>query len=469
MLPGSVAPSGPLLANMGTDSVSSLTSDVYPEEISLQDHDDSEALIDCYPTSLQTYDSILKYVLVEDFDEPLPELKMEATTLAKTSDMSSGDETQAIQSTQDRERKGVANELRQVQGTLSGFAGVARRLKFGTIRRSRAVKVCLLSTEEVERRQKSRGQHMKKTVRFKLESAKVKAVMNTHAKANVPPFRDRKGGKGKGSASSGAGAEGGGRGDAERAHPAGKVEEQKGNEGVGGVLALSTVRSGPKGGVKAAMWQQGVTLLAEHRQAGGCGLEEHQQGARVLPYMDDCWCWQQDESAQGARAGELYPDSIGVGAQRQEAAMGAHSIGGAPWARGGPEGGVVPRDANMSAEDLPPGEGASQLGVSGMEMASSLEADSVCGALSVGVSSSASGEVVSQGAPLCALNQVGLGGEGEADTSGVERHGVVAQATGSELVVAMLSHFTSRNPERMQRMRRLWILLDLNDIELQVH
>eukprot|EP00854_Cymbomonas_tetramitiformis_P034200 gene34200-biopygen19794 len=34
-------------------------------------------------------------------------------------------------------------------------------------------------------------------------------------------------------------------------------------------------------------------------------------------------------------------------------------------------------------------------------------------------------------------------------------------------VVAMLSHFTSRDPELMRRMRRLWLLLDLNDIELQ--
>eukprot|EP00854_Cymbomonas_tetramitiformis_P003397 gene3397-biopygen3353 len=34
-------------------------------------------------------------------------------------------------------------------------------------------------------------------------------------------------------------------------------------------------------------------------------------------------------------------------------------------------------------------------------------------------------------------------------------------------VVAMLFHFTSRNPELIRRMRRLWILLDLNDIELQ--
>ncbi|KAK3257231.1 hypothetical protein CYMTET_33675 [Cymbomonas tetramitiformis] len=36
----------------------------------------------------------------------------------------------------------------------------------------------------------------------------------------------------------------------------------------------------------------------------------------------------------------------------------------------------------------------------------------------------------------------------------------------NQAVVAMLSHFTSRNPELMRRMQRLWILLDLNDIEL---
>ncbi|KAK3252908.1 hypothetical protein CYMTET_37814 [Cymbomonas tetramitiformis] len=37
----------------------------------------------------------------------------------------------------------------------------------------------------------------------------------------------------------------------------------------------------------------------------------------------------------------------------------------------------------------------------------------------------------------------------------------------NQAVVAMLSHFTSCSPELMRRMRRLWILLDLNDIELQ--
>ncbi|KAK3252622.1 hypothetical protein CYMTET_38083 [Cymbomonas tetramitiformis] len=37
----------------------------------------------------------------------------------------------------------------------------------------------------------------------------------------------------------------------------------------------------------------------------------------------------------------------------------------------------------------------------------------------------------------------------------------------NQAVVAMLSHFMSRNPELMRRMRKLWLLLDLNDIELQ--
>ncbi|KAK3237947.1 hypothetical protein CYMTET_52011 [Cymbomonas tetramitiformis] len=37
----------------------------------------------------------------------------------------------------------------------------------------------------------------------------------------------------------------------------------------------------------------------------------------------------------------------------------------------------------------------------------------------------------------------------------------------NQAVVAMLSHFTSINPDLMRRMRRLWLLLDLHDIELQ--
>ncbi|KAK3266442.1 hypothetical protein CYMTET_24932 [Cymbomonas tetramitiformis] len=37
----------------------------------------------------------------------------------------------------------------------------------------------------------------------------------------------------------------------------------------------------------------------------------------------------------------------------------------------------------------------------------------------------------------------------------------------NQAVLAILSHFTSRNPDLMRRMRRLWSLLDLHDIELQ--
>ncbi|KAK3240700.1 hypothetical protein CYMTET_49479 [Cymbomonas tetramitiformis] len=44
---------------------------------------------------------------------------------------------------------------------------------------------------------------------------------------------------------------------------------------------------------------------------------------------------------------------------------------------------------------------------------------------------------------------------------------VVRLYCNNQAVMAMLSHFTSRNPELMRRMRRLWVLLDLNDIELQ--
>ncbi|KAK3248783.1 hypothetical protein CYMTET_41760 [Cymbomonas tetramitiformis] len=37
----------------------------------------------------------------------------------------------------------------------------------------------------------------------------------------------------------------------------------------------------------------------------------------------------------------------------------------------------------------------------------------------------------------------------------------------NQVVVAMLPYFTLRNPELIRRMRRLWILLDLNGIKLQ--
>ncbi|KAK3271539.1 hypothetical protein CYMTET_20120 [Cymbomonas tetramitiformis] len=53
--------------------------------------------------------------------------------------------------------------------------------------------------------------------------------------------------------------------------------------------------------------------------------------------------------------------------------------------------------------------------------------------------------------------------------SAADRREVRKLQSGSKVVVAMLSHLTSRNVELMRRMRRLWILLDLNDIALQVN
>eukprot|EP00854_Cymbomonas_tetramitiformis_P009224 gene9223-biopygen9399 len=44
---------------------------------------------------------------------------------------------------------------------------------------------------------------------------------------------------------------------------------------------------------------------------------------------------------------------------------------------------------------------------------------------------------------------------------------VVPLYCGNQAVVARLAHFTRRNPDLMRRMRRLWSLVDFNDIELQ--
>eukprot|EP00854_Cymbomonas_tetramitiformis_P001456 gene1456-biopygen1319 len=178
------------------------------------------------------------------------------------------------------------------------------------------------------------------------------------------------------------------------------------------------------------------------------------------------------------------------------------------------------------AEDQPAGHGASQRGVTATAMATGPEASSMCGALPVSESGGASAarlylREIHFG--LRDLHQVGVGGQGDDHTADVERCGkVVDQAACSELVecaqdweeprqhgrlwadklrhlhithlelkavcktvlweltgkvvrlycdnqavVAMLSYFTSRNPELMRHMRCLRILLDLNDIELQ--
>ncbi|KAK3289156.1 hypothetical protein CYMTET_3402 [Cymbomonas tetramitiformis] len=64
----------------------------------------------------------------------------------------------------------------------------------------------------------------------------------------------------------------------------------------------------------------------------------------------------------------------------------------------------------------------------------SLEASSVRGALSVGVSGSASRKIISQRDPFCDFHQAGMGSEGEADAAGLERRRVVAQAAGAKPV-----------------------------------
>ncbi|KAK3258262.1 hypothetical protein CYMTET_32688 [Cymbomonas tetramitiformis] len=64
--------------------------------------------------------------------------------------------------------------------------------------------------------------------------------------------------------------------------------------------------------------------------------------------------------------------------------------------------------------------------------------------------------------------EAGVDGRRDRAVSQNGRMGTSEEATARILaVVAMLSHFTSRNPELMQRMRCLWILLDLNGIEVQ--
>ncbi|KAK3268805.1 hypothetical protein CYMTET_22712 [Cymbomonas tetramitiformis] len=283
---------------------------------------------------------------------------------------------------------------------------------------------------------------------------------------------------------------------------------------------------------------------AVRRRAGGCGREEHQQGPRVLSYMDD-FLVPLGSRIEALAALELASRVL-VRAERGEGAVGADAAGGAPRAGGGPQGGTVPRDAGKAAEDSAAGQGASQRGVEAATVALSSEACTVRRALTVGVPGSASGETVPQEAALRDLHQAGVGSEGEARAVGVERHRVVAPAAGPEsversqdlaesdegeathrllpvcvgrvlklkhavrgfwsnelrhlhithmeleavyktvqsflreltgkvvhlhcdnqAVVAMLSHFASRNPELMGRMWRLWILLDLNGIELQ--
>ncbi|KAK3256298.1 hypothetical protein CYMTET_34561 [Cymbomonas tetramitiformis] len=266
---------------------------------------------------------------------------------------------------------------------------------------------------------------------------------------------------------------------------------------------------------------------AVRRRAGGCGREEHQQGARVLPYMDDFLLLLSSRIEALRARGLTSRVLVRLGLSRNEK-------------KGQWEPTQLVEHLGLEV-DLKAG----QFRVTPARLQKiHLQSKALLGEASR--QRSPSGEIVSHGAPLRALHEAGMGREGEAHTAGVERHRVVAQAAGSEpversqdlaqphesegahrrvsvrmgrganlkhaargfwsdelrhlhithleleavyktvqsflreltgkvvrlycdnqAVVAMLSHFTSRNPELMRRMRRLWILLDLNDIELQ--
>ncbi|KAK3239700.1 hypothetical protein CYMTET_50386 [Cymbomonas tetramitiformis] len=128
--------------------------------------------------------------------------------------------------------------------------------------------------------------------------------------------------------------------------------------------------------------------------------------------------------------------------------------------------------------------------------------------MSVRLPCRASGEALPERALLCAGGEAQLGCEGEDLAGGMVGSGVVVEHAArafwsdkmrdwhithleleavyktvqaflrelegkvvrlycdNQAVVAMLSHFTSRNPDLMRRMRRLWSFLDLHDIEL---
>ncbi|KAK3276674.1 hypothetical protein CYMTET_15272 [Cymbomonas tetramitiformis] len=224
---------------------------------------------------------------------------------------------------------------------------------------------------------------------------------------------------------------------------------------------------------------------AVRRRAGGCGREEHQQGARVLPYMDD-FLLLLSSRIEALRARELTSRVlVRLGLSRNEK-------------KGQWEPTQLVEHLGLEV-DLKAG----QFRVTPARL-QKIRLQSKALLSEASRQRSPSGEIVSQGAPLRALHEAGMGREGEAHTAGVERHRVVAQAAGSELaersqdlaqphesegahrrvsvrmgrgaepqargkriLVRRADTADARNPELMRRMRRLWILLDLNDIELQ--
>ncbi|KAK3267985.1 hypothetical protein CYMTET_23486 [Cymbomonas tetramitiformis] len=203
---------------------------------------------------------------------------------------------------------------------------------------------------------------------------------------------------------------------------------------------------------------------AVRRRAGGCGREEHQQGARVLPYMDD-FLLLLSSRIEALRARELTSRVlVRLGLSRNEKKgqweptqlvehlglevdlkAGQFRVTPARLQKIHLQSKALLSEASRQRRWLPARKLAAFTGL--------------CDSVYLAVP------------PLRHLYITHL--ELEAVYKTVQSF--LRELTGklvrlycdNQAVVAMLSHFTSRNPELMRRMRRLWILLDLNDIELQ--
>ncbi|KAK3239619.1 hypothetical protein CYMTET_50463 [Cymbomonas tetramitiformis] len=209
---------------------------------------------------------------------------------------------------------------------------------------------------------------------------------------------------------------------------------------------------------------------AVRRRAGGCGREEHQQGARVLPYMDD-FLLLLSSRIEALRARELTSRVlVRLGLSRNEKK--------GQW------------EPTQLVEHLGLEVKLTRQAWSDIEWWLRLPAQSRWNSRKIWRSPTRA--KVHTDASLFAWGVVlNLKHAARGFWSDELRHlhithleleavyktvqSFLRELTGkvvrlycdNQAVVAMLSHFTSRNPELMRRMRRLWILLDLNDIELQ--
>ncbi|KAK3287031.1 hypothetical protein CYMTET_5441 [Cymbomonas tetramitiformis] len=366
------------------------------------------------------------------------------------------------------------------------------------------------------------------------DNTKAKAVMNMHAKASakISTFRDRQGGKGKGGAGSGSGSEGANSEVMEWISRGAKMRwvdkaPQPFDHGVS--LADATpqqlewitakiergLRTGARCGALPSGWNDSprifvkvmkvlVECLRLPRRAGGCGREEHQQGARVLPYMDD-FLVLLGSRVEALRARELASRVlVRLGLERNEKKghweptqlvehlgldlkAGQFHVTLARLQRIHLQANALLREASRQRRWLP----ARKLAVF----------TGLCQSVSLAVPPA---RLYLWELHFVITTKRGWGAKEESHKGGVLnlkhaargfwpdelRHlhithleleavyktvqSFLRELTGkavrlycdNQAVVAMLSHFTSRNSELMRRMRRLWILLDLNDIEL---